>query len=500
MKKSFIAAVLLAAATFASNAEIRLPALISDGMVLQRESTINIWGKAEKGKTLSVFTSWDKSSLKAVPDADGSWQVKARTPEAGGPYYITVSQGREKVTVSDVMIGEVWLCSGQSNMQMHLKGYDSQPVEGSFEAILQSPSQTNLRLFHVPLKAVEGYAEDVDAKWEHSGIGSAEMFSAIGYFFGEALADNLSVTVGMIESDWGGTKIESWMSEDRVRAINPEHLQADSNLGTLSPNRTAILWKSMIYPMSRYAIRGFLWYQGESNVGPKGYLYDKLMQAMVDQWRSEWQKNGTVENGEDLAFLYAQISPFDYNNPAHWFGRKWDISLPIVWEAQMRALSLIPNSDMAVNVDLGSATYIHPSQKKVLADRFLMLAMHDVYGASCAGTDWRGPIFKSVEFTSGKAVVEFETVSTLCPADPFIRIPVKGFEIAGADRVFHPAEAYVANKTYKFSRKVEVSSPEVPEPVAVRYAFDNLPGELNLTSSQGLPAFPFRTDNWDDVD
>lgn len=501
----------MAAGCLTATAEVTLPALIDNGMVLQRNASVNIWGTTGKGKTVKVTTSWDGRTYKVKAADDGAWAVKASTAEAGGPYTITINDG-DKTVLNDILIGEVWLCSGQSNMEMPLMGFPSQPVEGSFEAIADAGKYSSLRVFHVKRENPKGtFNEYYDAEWSRMNSTVAAETSAIGFFFASKLSEVTGIPVGLIEADWGGTRIESWMSTEEAEKVIPDILSTDAanNL----PNQTGFLWRTMIEPLSRYTLRGFLWYQGESNNGHH-YEYDRLMEGMVRLWRATWAANGAdapainprlmeLRDGEQMPFLFAQLAPYDYNTNNN---NHYDICAPLMWESQLRAQKAIPNSDIAVNVDLGSACYIHPAKKKILAERFLMLALHHAYGQESASahgnaSEWRGPICKEVTFEDGAAIVEFDMNSTVSPTRPFgEEAPILGFELAGEDRVFHKAEAVAVHDGYMFSRKVKVTSPEVPAPVAVRYAFDNLPGELNLTNTLGLPAFPFRTDDWDDVE
>ena len=510
VRKLIFSCAMLTVCTMAADAKVTLPALMGDGMVLQRNATVNIWGSSDNGRTIKVRTSWDGRTYKTRAADDGSWSVSAQTTDAGGPYTITISDGDETV-LSDILLGEVWLCSGQSNMEMPLIGFPSQPVEGSSEAIAEAGRHSTLRVFHVKRNPVtRSFNDYFDAQWERINSSTAAETSAVGYLVASGLNDILGIPVGLIEADWGATRIETWMSVEESAKVIPDILSTD--VGPDSPefyNNPAFLWKNMIEPLSGYTLRGFLWYQGETNNGHH-YEYDKLMEGMVRLWRASWAANGAaapavnpalkdLRNGEQMPFLFAQLAPYDYNTENH---RHYDICAPLMWESQLRALKAIPNCDMAVNVDLGSAFYIHPPKKNVLARRFILLALHDAYGTGGRDIcDWRGPVFKSVSYEDGAAIVEFEMVSTISPTHPFgEEAPILGFELAGEDRIFHKADASAVHDGYVFSKKVRVSSPEVPHPVAVRYAFDNLPGELNLTNAMGLPAFPFRTDNWDDVE
>ena len=515
MKKYLFLAIAALLASFSANAEIKLPALIGDGMVLQRDAEVNVWGNAAPSSKIKIVTSWDSAKYVAKADSEGAWQVKVSTPGAGGPYSIEISEnGKNKLVIEDILIGEVWLCSGQSNMEMPLMGFSSQPSEENMEALLDAATHRKVRLCHlmkwVPEPNIGGHYY---AEWRHCDANSAGSFSALGYYFATRISDILDVPVGMIEADWGGTRIEAWMSVEAAQKVVPNVSDSDKGRGEVDSNRTGFLWDTMIVPCSNYTLRGFLWYQGESNNRhPSDYA--GLMKEMVSLWRGTWKANGAdapacipgFENatgGEQMPFFYAQLAPFNYNNPYDGAGMKNDLAMPLMWEAQLKALKMIPNSNMAVNVDLGSCNYIHPPYKKQLADRFVLMALHDTYGEAREGVyglipDSTGPIFKSVSYENGHAIVEFESNSTLYPANVLGVTPILGFEIAGEDRVFHKAEAVCVHDNYAFTKKVDVYSPDVPEPVAVRYAFHNLPGELNLTNTLKLPAFPFRTDDWND--
>lgn len=492
MKHPFlvIALFLFSGMTYSNN--IVLPGLISDGMVLQRDAEVNLWGKALPGKTLKVTTSWNDASYRAIPDAEGNWKIPVTTGEAGGPYEITIRQGGEEVRVSDILLGEVWLCSGQSNMQMPVMGYSSQPVDGSFEALLDAPSHRNVRLLIIPRQIEKGRTDFPETSWQKAGLASASQFSAIGWFFATGLEKALGVPVGIIEADWGGTRIEAWMTRESVLEAAP-----GANDFRHSVNSIQALYDNIIWPVRNYTVKGFLWYQGESNKeNPEQYA--QLMSGMVSDWRALFPSCGA------LPFYYVMVAPFKYDNGYDDAkGIMPDLVAPMLWEAQTKALGLIPNSDMAVTTDIGDAIFIHPSQKKKVADRLLMLAMHGTYqdAAGFSGMPslaWRGPIFRKAEFVGPEAYVDFDSPCTLCPVNPLENRQIDGFEIAGSDRVFHKADAYVKqDRPYAFSNTVVVSSPEVSEPVAVRYCFHNVPSG-NLTNTIGLPAVPFRTDDWND--
>lgn len=476
--------LLLLSTVLPGSGRVRLPALIGSGMVLQRESRATIWGWTEAGRTVTVTPSWDDTARSTRADGSGRWSLQVETPQAGGPHTMRIDDGDE-LCLDNILIGEVWLCSGQSNMEMPMKGFDSQPVDGALETLLQAGAYPQIRLFHLARAAASEPQEECSGRWEVSNLASASGFSAVGYHFGLPLARALGIPVGLIESDWGATRIEAWMSPRAAESVDPDI--EDSNAVYDPQNQVGALYNGMIHPLAPYTLRGFIWYQGESNKGAHA-IYPEMMAAMVNDWRNLW------EGGEQMPFYYVQLAPFDYDIPMHRFeGRCNPILLPLLVEAQIRALELIPNADMAVNTDLGSATDIHPAGKRTVGQRLALLALTGTYGLK--GVDARGPLFESVVLEGERAIVTFRSESTLCPIDT----PLSGFEVAGPDRRFYPAEAFVVHRDYAFSRQVEVRSRFVKTPVAVRYAFRNVVGKVNLTNTLGLPAFPFRTDRWDDV-
>lgn len=480
-KRSLTLFLLLLAAPLV--AKVRLPSVVGSGMVLQREAEVSIWGWAAPGRTVRVVASWDGRIRSVRSDAEGRWSTQLTTPCAGGPYTLTLDDG-EPVVLEDMLIGEVWVCSGQSNMEMPMRGFDSQPVHGALATLMEADAYPQIRLFRVARATASTPQEDCKGQWARSSMASAAAFSAVGYHFGLALARALRIPIGLIESDWGATRIETWMSPEAARSVDDNILDTNDNHD--AQNQVGALYNAMICPLTHFAVRGFLWYQGESNKGAHA-KYAQDMAAMVALWRAAWG------GGEKMPFYYVQLAPFDYDIPMHRFrGEVNPILLPLVVEAQLKALSLIPNADLAVNTDLGDAQQIHPARKDLVGQRLALLALVKTYAKG--GIDCRGPQFDTVSFGEGKAVVAFRSQSTLLPIDT----PLRGFEIAGEDRVFHPAQARVVRHEYDFSRSVEVRSEAVPRPVAVRYAFRNVP-QTDLTNTIGLPAFPFRTDDWNDL-
>ena len=449
-------------------AEIKLPAIFGDHMVLQQQTDAAIWGKATPNKTVRVVTSWNKKSYSAISGKDGDWQLKVQTPEAGGPYSITISDG-DKMTLNNVLIGEVWICSGQSNMQMPMNGYPNEPVFGSNEAIATSTNK-QIRLFTVDrVKSLEPET-DFPGEWVSCIPENVAQFSAVGYFFAEMIQRTLDVPVGIICSSWGGTRIEPWMSENGLQNFDWVNLPDKKQEGELSPQTPTVLFNAMIAPMVGFAVQGALWYQGESNKN-EPIEYEKLMSGLIEDWRREWGIG-------DFSFYYVQIAPFDYSG----WGRP---SSAFLREAQLKASKATPNTGMACIMDAGDKKSIHPSNKKVVGERLGYLALAKTYGQK--GFEYSGPVFK--EMTVEGQVVKLIFDHAKNGLTTFGK-ELENFKIAGENKHFVPAEAFIKGN------EIVLFSPWVEKPVAVRYAFDDFViGELFNT--QGLPASSFRTDKFE---
>ncbi|MBQ8420937.1 MAG: sialate O-acetylesterase [Bacteroidales bacterium] len=489
MKKLFILAV-MAVLPFAMQAEVKLPSVLGSNMVLQRNTEVNLWGSAEAGKTVTVETSWNGEKYKVKAADDGSWSLKVATGEAGGPYTITFSDGK-KTVLDNILLGEVWICGGQSNMEMPVCGFMYQPVEGSSEAILYAASETpNVRLFNVPRVSNDVPQADCEGTWQVSTPQSVCSFSAVGYFFGKALTKALGgIPVGLISANWGGSRIECWMTEEAIDATEGiNHEIAKSGKGdTSAPQK---LYNGLIHPIKDFTAKGFIWYQGCSN-RHNWFDYKNLMVSLVKFWRNIW--------GDDkMPFYYTQLAPYTYEGD----GLR---SLPLVIEAQYQAMKEIPYSGIAATTDLGNRTCIHPSEKIQVAERLAYLALANDYGLR--GVPRPAPRYKEMELINDERrgnmlVLSFENLSkkyewndpdsfkgyaknAYCTPD--------GFEIAGADKVWHKAKA-----NYRWwENRIEVWSEHVPEPVAVRYAFCNFPKDANVMTTMGQPLVPFRTDDWE---
>lgn len=458
-----------------AQAEIKLPEILSSNMVLQRNTTVQLWGWADGKEKITITASWLAEPLQLTADKEGSWQIGVKTTNSKEAQTISIKGESAEITLENVLFGEVWLCSGQSNMEQSLNGYPGQPTFGGGLAIAKSKNK-NLRLFTVERANSKTPLKDIGEHrtWEMASPANVRDFSAVAYFFGMQLQEILDVPVGMIHSSWGGTPIESWMSMETMEKFK----KIDLDTVTLARKHyiPTTLYNAMIHPLVPYTLKGTLWYQGESNRN-KPDDYRKYMPALVDDWRSKWEIG-------DFPFYYVQIAPYYYNEPDAFQTVK---NTAFLREAQLESLADIPNSGMAITMDIGEELCIHPAKKKEVADRLLFHALNQTYGFETI--DCESPVFERLEFKDDGLVLKFTHAET----GLYTPHGLKGFEIAGADRVFYPAQAEILNR-----RDVFVKSAEVEKPVAVRYAWRNWI-EGTLFDVNLLPAPSFRTDDWDNA-
>lgn len=478
MNKKLIQASLLFVScllTSITYANVRLPALISSNMVLQRNATINLWGWADPSEKLTIKASWRKDPLSLVADKKGEWSVKVGTTGSRQPQFIKISAGKQIISLDNILFGEVWLCSGQSNMEIPVSGYLGQPVYASQEAITNA-NDDDIRLFSVGKQAslLPEIQMDVNKGWQSVNPESVKEFSAIGYFFGKRLHDILKVPVGLIHSSWGGSLIEAWMSGDALGSVKKFDLKdVDLKRGNRFPT---VLFNAMINPLIPYTLKGAIWYQGEANIS-QPELYKSLFPAMVKDWRARWGIG-------DFPFYYVQIAPYRYSKE----NRMDDAgNAAFLREIQMQCLDIIPNSGVAITLDIGTEMVIHPPDKKDVADRLLYNALSQTYGYKAI--NFSGPTVDSVNVREKGIFLTFKHAEK----GLFAYGKLDGFEIAGADKVFYPAEASIFR-----GNQVFVKSDKVSEPVAVRYAFRSWAAGT-LFNTFLLPASSFRTDNWKDA-
>lgn len=465
MKRIFLGIALLLGLCATGICQLRLPHVWSDNMVLQRNATTNIWGWGYATQEVVITASWLEDTVKTIVDADGRWAAQLPTGEAGGPYELKVASTGTEITLGNLLLGEVWLCSGQSNMEW---GGNQRLPEIMDE--LPRASDGQIRLFQVSRQGADYPQADVPNSWQLLDAESLKPFSAIGYFIAKKFREELDVPIGIINASWGGTPAEVWtpgylVANDPV--LHAAAIQQDP--APYRPHRSGVLWNSMIYPLSKFTISGFFWYQGESNVGT-WRSYDKLMRTMITSWRMAWNA--------DLPFYFVQIAPFDYGN-----------ELPLaalLREQQTRTAASLPNTGMVVVTDLvDDVKNIHPVQKREVANRLATIALNDHYRVR-NDADYISPRYRSHEVNGNTVVVSFDFVDGGLKTEGG---PVTELFIAGADRVFYQAQAVVEGNT------LVVSAPEVANPVAVRFGFTET-AMPNLFNSNGLPVTPFRTDGW----
>jgi len=462
----FLVAIFLACCTTAE-AQVTLPTIFSDHLVLQQQSNAKIWGTAIGKKEVKVQTSWNKQTYTAKPDDKGNWSLIVKTGTAGGPFTISVSQ-QNKMVLEDVLLGEVWLCSGQSNMDMPVKGYNNLPITNSMDILMDSPDPM-LRLFKVERKYSATPEKDVKGNWQLANAASVAPFSAVGYQFAIYLRKQLGVPVGMIQSTWGGSPIEAWMDRQLVGDVLKERLLTNQAISKAVHQTPGNLYNGMISPLIGYNLAGVIWYQGEQNRhNHQDYL--ALQYAMVSAWRSVW---GIGE----WPFYLVQLAPMKY-------AAREAYKVPRLMEAQLKLPDTLANSGVAVIIDAGEEKNIHPANKTLPSKRLAYLALANAYHQK--GFPTISPTYKKMVMKNDTVLVHFNHIPLGLTT---YGKPITQFEVAGADQIFYPATAMLVNEV------VKVFSEKVKQPVAVRYAFkDWAIGELY--SVEGLPISGFRTDNW----
>lgn len=466
---SMIAMLLMWA--FAANGKVHLPPIFADDMVLQQQTDANIWGKAEPGAKIVITTTWSKAKAIVHADSEGRWKAKLTTPAAGGPYEITFNDG-DKLTLKNVLIGEVWICSGQSNMEMPLKGFDAQPVEGAADIILDAKPSLPIRVCKVKRTVEYEVKEECEATWlKHDPMEIGEA-SATAYFFARRLQQTLDIPVGVVVVAVGGSYIEAWMPEELLRKefdgeFDYTHLQTKKRTRAKAHHDPCVLYNSMLKPVAGYTAKGFIWYQGCSNVG-NPEQYRRLQPAFVNMLRQEW-------DNQNMPFYYAQIAPHKTNTPE------------MLW-AQALNVYDIPNSAMSSLLDTGEYQCIHPAKKKEAGERLAYQALTRDYGYEGV-IDAKTPMPIKYEFYDAEAIVTFDVGPLgLSPRT----IELDGFELAGEDGVFYPAKAVVMRGERK-AQAIRVSKcPEVAKPVAVRYAWSTW-CPPTLYNCFGIPATPFNS-------
>ena len=494
------------------HAEVTLPRVIGNNMVLQRDMQVPIWGWASAGEEITVTLNAGTEgaeplfSTTVVADAEGNWQIKLPAMQAGGPYTLRVT-GENTLKLMNVLFGEVWVCSGQSNMQWSVN------ASKDSEAEIAAAMYPKIRLFYVPRVPSGLLQQDVEADWYETNPETIANFSAVAYYFGRKLYKNLDVPIGLINTSWGGTRIEPWTPPVGFAAVpalasiykevqdiqanyreqlpqkmkemeawiaeTRKALETDALLTQMPDNRHPLrhqarptgLYNGMVHPLIPYAVRGALWYQGESNLRD-GMLYHEKMKALINGWRQVWGQG-------DFPFYFVQLAPFNYGgrNASPFF-------LPQIWEAQAATLALL-NTGMAVTTDIGNLTDIHPRNKQEVGRRLALWALAKTYGRE--DVTYSGPLYKSMVVEENTVRLSFDSVGGGLMAQD--GKPLTWFEIAGEDKQFVEAKATIDGDT------IVVSSDAVANPVAVRFGWHQS-AEPNFVNKEGLPASPFRTHPW----
>ena len=501
--------MLLLCATYPLLAEVRVPSIFGDNMIIQQDANIPVWGWVDNDEKITVSGNWAKETVSAIADKNGRWIVRLRSPKAGGPYELKI-QGSNQLVFKNVMAGDVWVCGGQSNMSFELSRCSNAASE------IAKAANPNIRLFKViSPDSVSGQASDqrqtnCQGQWQECTSETAAKFSGVSYFFARELTKARGIPIGLIQVSVGGTPAATWMSQETLKSdpdfepilksyaelvanypqekkvyeeklgiyktkqetakASGNEFKEDSPKAPLEPyhfKRPSALYNRYVAPIQPYGIKGVIWYQGESDSG-RWLMYRKLFPALIRNWRSDWGQG-------DFPFLFVQYPGFDNNKANNW---------PLLRESQAMALS-VPNTGMASAIDLGEPNDIHPPRKQEVGARLAVVARALVYGEKI---EYSGPFFKRMDVNDGNAVLEFTHIGT---GLEFRDLPATGFQIAGQDKIFVPANATLDG------HRIIISSPKVANPVALRYAWNRYP-QCSLYNKEGLPALPFRTDDWID--
>lgn len=454
---------------------IELPEVIGDNMVLQQNSDVLLWGWSSSNAEVTVTTSWNGAVHKAKADNTGRWQLRVATPKASyESHEIRFADEASTFTVHNVLVGEVWFCSGQSNMEMPLNGFWTQPVEGSNKEIAYSGKyRGRISMATVPKVAATKPAERVGGAWRECVPSNAAWFSAVGYFFAKSLNEMLDVPVGIINCSWGGSHVEGWLPEDELCEYSDIDLSQAGNKDVREWDQPMIMYNGMLHPLIGYTVKGFLWNQGESNVG-RHEVYAQRLARMVAIWREKWQSGS-------LPFYMVEIPPYSYGNVK-------GTNAALLREAQHKSVKLIENSGIVCTSDLvkpHEVEDIHASTKQPIGERLAYMTAVKTYGIEGIACD--SPTFRSMEVDGNTAILHFDNAP-----DGFTpNRNLEGFEVAGTDGMFHKAKA---NEIYD-TRDIEVSSDDVDRIVSVRYCFRNWAiGKVH--NLRWLPLVPFRTDDW----
>ncbi|MFV8343938.1 sialate O-acetylesterase [Flavobacterium sp. XS2P39] len=440
-------------------ANVTLPNVLSDNMVLQRNSQVAIWGWANPQEEVVITPSWNHQEYKIKASNQAKWEINIPTPKEGGPYTIAI-KGYNEIVLKNILIGEVWICSGQSNMEMSA----SWGIENGDEEV-KNATNPNIRFFMIPKLTATSPQNNVVGSWTQCTPETMKYFSATGYFFAKRLQEELkNVPIGLIGSNWGGTPAEIWMPEEVIQSdavlLESAKTRKEESYGPHQPGRA---FNAMIYPLTGFKIAGVIWYQGESNVGSQ--VYDKTFSALITSWRKLWNY--------EFPFYYVQIAPYKYGEN-HYGGVE-------VRNAQRKVVQEVPNTGMVVTSDISPVDDIHPKDKKSVGQRLANLALAKTYKTNTNLVN--GPLFKEIKTAKSTVIVSFDYADGLY----FKNKKSNQFEVAGTDNVYYNAVAVIQKN------QVILKSDKVKNPVKVRFAWTNT-AQSELFNKAYLPASSFTSE------
>lgn len=483
-----ICLALMAESSFAQQKPfLQFADVLQSNMVLQQNKPFKVWGKAIAGKQVKIKADWMKNELVVTAESDSSFLGIITMPVVKendfSQHEMSIESNGEKLVLNNLLIGDVWFCSGQSNMQFSMKEIKDSAIE------VPAANYPNIRLFSAGLNFSASPINNIYGKWKECTPETVLNFSAVGYSFGKELYNNLHIPIGLVFSGIGASSAQAYVPQEVLAAdtmLNRVYLQPylnsdkskekiDGGFSFEKVTRPFLLYNAIIHPFINLSVKGFCWYQGESNRTERE-SYTRLTQALIKSWRQNFAQ-------DNLPFYYVQVAPFYYD--------KEDPVLAdyaFFREAQ-ESISALNNTAMVLTMDVGESKDLHPKNKKPVGIRLVKTALNRTYGR--LDVNYRGPQYDYMEIQKNKVFIHFTKQTVAGGLQTNNNLALKHFEIAGADKVFHPADAVIVNET------VVVSSPAVKKPVAVRYAFTNYP-VTNFENKDGLPAVPFRTDNWEE--
>lgn len=484
MNRILLTLAVWAVCAYGTQAKIRLHHLVGDNMIIQQQTDVRLWGWTQPGRKVVATTSWSNQKSEARADEQGRWLLTVKSPKASyTPLSITFNDGDGKVTISNVLAGEVWVCAGQSNMEMPMKGFGQCPVENYNLEVIHAAGKRQVRSAKIPSIMRMEPQEDANTEWRECSPQSIGEFSATGYFFAQLVNKALDIPIGIIEANKGGSRVESWLTKENLEKYTQEPTDT-MGIVNFKPEQDylrALLWGNGTFnPILNYTVKGILFYQGCSNVGDPENQYSERLKLLVEQWRQQFRLG-------EIPFYFVQIAPYDS-------GDKQGTWNALLQEQQFRASQIIPNSGLVCTNDCVypyEGTQIHPTQKQKVGQRLAFLALNKTYGMNKVICE--SPSFKDMLVKNDTVMIHFNNeFGGLSRFED-----IKGFEVAGADKVFHQAKAqhfWQPGGGY-WDECLLITCPDVQQPVAVRYCFRNW--QLgNLANMGGLPLFPFRTDNW----